>query len=327
MCLVLKFGTKFSFSHTMGQGASLAYERVPDAPPISNTVIDVATMRYAKPWFRDMAIGFVFFNPGKSKRMLMNYLYTVEKLKLAGIPYYTIELCFKKEDPEIKDAFHVRARTVLFHKEKLCSILEQKIPWYYRKIMFMDADLVFGNADWYTQTSALLERHDVVQPFSSAVWMDLTYKTATQERLSVFYMNRTEKYNWRYHPGFAWAFRRSWFRTHKFYEYSITGSGDTLSAAAWLGVITDVHPAFRTTYATYCAQSRPRLACTSGKVYHLYHGTHANRKYVSRHAILDGVRDVQTLLRPNWDSVWELSDKRVEPLLLTYFLERQDDSL
>jgi len=311
----------------MGQSASLAYEKVPDAPPTSNTVIDVATVRYKTPWIRDMAVGFVFFNPGKSKRMLMNYLYTVEKLKVAGIPYYTIELCFKKEDPEIKDAFHVRARTVLFHKERLCSILEGKIPWYYRKIVFMDADLVFGNTNWYAQTSALLNRHDAVQPFASAVWMDLTYTTATQERLSVVYMNRNEKYNWRYHPGFAWAFNRSWFREHGFYEYSITGSGDTLSAAAWLGVITDVHPAFRTTYATYCTKSRPRLACTDGKVYHLYHGTHANRKYVSRHAILDGVRDIQSLLRPNWDTVWEITDKRIEPLLLTYFLERQDDSL
>lgn len=311
----------------MGQGASLAYENVPDAPPITTTAIDVAAVRYTRPWIRDMAVGLVFFNPGKSKRMLMNYLYTVEKLKLAGIPYYTIELCFKKEDPEIRDAFHVRARTVLFHKERLCSILERKIPWYYRKIMFLDADLVFENPTWYSQTSSLLERHDAVQPFASAVWMDLTYTKATQERLSVIYMDRTEKYNWRYHPGFAWAFRRSWFRKYGFYDYSITGSGDTLSAAAWLGVITDVPPAFKNTYAEYCKNPRPRMACTPGKVYHLYHGTHVNRKYVSRHAILDGVRDIQTILRPNWHDVWEVSDKRVEPLLLTYFLERQDDSL
>lgn len=311
----------------MGQGASLAYEEVPVAPPVSETVLDVATVRYSKPWIRDMAVGLVFFNPGKSKRMLMNYFYTIEKLKLAGIPYYTIELCFRKEDPEIKDAFHVRARTVLFHKERLCSILERKIPWYYRKIVFLDADLVFDTPTWYSQTSSLLNRYDAVQPFSSAVWMDLTYTKITQERLSVFYMDRTEKYNWRYHPGFAWAFNRSWFRKNGFYDYSITGSGDTLSAAAWLGVITDVHPAYKNTYVEYCKKPRPRIACTQGKVYHLYHGTHVNRKYVSRHTILDGVRDVQTLLRPNWDNVWEITDKRVEPMLLRYFLEREDDSL
>jgi hypothetical protein len=37
-------------------------------------------------------VGLVFFNPAKSKRMVMNYFYTVEKLKLAKIPYYTLEL-------------------------------------------------------------------------------------------------------------------------------------------------------------------------------------------------------------------------------------------
>jgi hypothetical protein len=49
-------------------------------------------------------------------------------------------------------------------------------------------------------------------------------------------MNRKETFNHKFHPGFAWAFRRKWFRKVGFFEYGITGSGDTLSAAAWLDV-------------------------------------------------------------------------------------------
>ena len=66
----------------------MMYTALPDAPPKVHPggFIDVSTVRYRGPWKRDMAIGFVFFNPAKSKRMLMNYLYTIEKLKLAKIP-------------------------------------------------------------------------------------------------------------------------------------------------------------------------------------------------------------------------------------------------
>ena len=297
---------------------------------MDRSVVNVGTSAYDKPSRRDIAVCFVFFNPTHSKRILMNYLYTVEKLKRAKIPYYTLELNFGKDDPEIVNAFHVRARSVLFHKERLCRLLEQKVPWWYKKLVFLDADIIFGSPSWLDDTSKLLDTHDVVQPFSNAVWMDSTYKTATQERLSVAFMDKNKTFDSKLHPGFAWAFRRSWFREIGFYDFGITGSGDTLSAAAWLGVGFPkgyLKPAFQSSYAAYCKKPRPRMTYLPGKVYHLWHGTHANRKYVDRHKILDGVTDVLSILRPNWHGVFELSDVRIEQKMREYFEQREDDGL
>ena len=139
----------------MGAAQSMAYTELPDDLPKHDpgAMREIANIRYQVPWKRDMAVGFVFFNPAKSKRMLMNYFYTIEKLKLAKIPYYTLELVFNRQEPEIKDAFHVYAKSVMFHKERLCSLLEAKIPWYYSKVMFLDADIVFGNPAWYSEVS------------------------------------------------------------------------------------------------------------------------------------------------------------------------------
>jgi hypothetical protein len=316
----------------MGAAQSMTYTELPDALPKHDpgNMIEVANVRYRSPWKRDMAIGFVFFNPAKSKRMLMNYLYTIEKLKLAGIPYYTLELVFNRQEPEIKDAFHVYAKSIMFHKERLCTLLEKRIPWYYSKVMFLDADIIFGNPNWYSEVSAALSEHDVVQPFTTAVWMDITYTTATQIRESVIYMNREKTFDHKLHPGFAWAFTRTWFRKVGFFEYGVTGSGDTLSAAAWLGVkfpATYLKPALLPAYTEFDTLPKPRITCTSGPVFHLWHGTHANRRYVDRHAILDGVNDIRKVMRPNWNGVWEFSVKGLSEKLLDYFNERVDDGI
>jgi hypothetical protein len=256
----------------------------------------------------------------------MNYLYTVEKLKLANIPTYTIELVYS--EPEIKDAYHVRGQSMMFHKERLCSLLEKRIPWWFSKILFMDADIVFSNPNWYTELSNALDSHQVVHPFSTACWLDATYKEVLDERLSVVFMDRTLIYNPTYHPGFAWAFQRKWFRKTGFYEHGITGSGDTLSAAAWLGVLfapTYLKKALVQSYTKYRANAHPSITCISGSVYHLWHGTRVNRKYVERHGILDSIKNVEDIVVKNSCGVFEIADTAVNEKLKRYFIEREDD--
>ena len=299
-------------------------------PPAKPEVPNVADIRYQTPFRKDMAVCFVFFNPAKSKRMLMNYLYTVEKLKCASIPYYTMELVYGSADPEIKDAFHVRSKTVMFHKEQLCRLLERKVSWWYSKLLFLDADLIFGDVGWYSKVSEALNKNDIVQPFTSAVWMDITYTKALQERKSAVLMDRTKTYDSTYHPGFAWAFRRKWFRTYGFYEYGITGSGDTMSSAAWLSV--DFKPnflktAFLKTFEEYKNNPKPRIACVSGKIYHLFHGITANRKYVDRHLIVKDIPDIKKIVRANWFGVFEVTDRKVADQMRDYFVNRQDDGI
>ena len=45
----------------------------------------------------------------------MNYLYTREKLNIANIPNYTIEMYVTT--PEIKDAIHIKTDFILFYSK------------------------------------------------------------------------------------------------------------------------------------------------------------------------------------------------------------------
>jgi len=293
---------------------------------LDSEIVDVASCFYDKPRKRDMAICLVYFNSAKSKRLPMNYFYTSEKLKLANIPNYTLELYYDR--PEIKNAFHVKGDSFLFHKERLCRLLEKKVGWFYSKIMFLDADIVFTDPKWYTEVSNLLDKHDVVQPFKTAMWSDITYTESLQARNNVLFAERGGRYDPTLHPGFAWAFRRNWFRKVGFFDYGITGSGDTLSAAAWLDLkfpVGYLQPALKPAFDDFCKLPRPRITHASGNVVHLWHGSKKNRRYVERHSILKDVTDVRNIVRIAKNGVFELLDSELNEKLKLYFVGREDD--
>jgi hypothetical protein len=311
----------------------------------------LSSIKYAKPsqsLFRrpDMAICFVFFNPAQSSRMLMNYLYTIEKMKNARIPWFTLELCYGDNLPEIKKAVHIRTRSenVMFHKEQLCHLLEQQIPWTFTKLMFLDADIVFESVTFYDEVSKLLEVNDIVQPFKFAKWVDASYSIILQERLSCALMNRKTPYDSvHFHPGFGWAFRRKWFQKVGFFKYGITGSGDTLSVAAWLQMpapkvclVKAIAPAFKD-FFELVKKFPPRVSCANDSVFHLWHGTHKKRQYVSRHLILRDIEDVRDILETSSTGLFDFNYGRdhdsthtvtkVSEELQAYFLQRDDDEV
>ena len=264
----------------------------------------------------------------------MNYLFTVEKLKVAKIKYYTLELCFYGHPPEIFDAIHLRSNSVMFHKEQLCHILETHVSRWYTKLLFLDSDIIFENEKWYSQISALLNTHEVVQPFETCAWLDLTYKKIELERKTVVLQESGEYYNTNYHPGFGWAFQRQWFKKNGFYRYAITGSGDTLSAAAWLGQKLPKYYIFpgalEISYNEFKKKlSRPKITFAPGRIFHLYHGTREARKYSARHEILNGICDIRDILSSSFFSSYCFSfkDRLLGEKLETYFIERDDDSI
>jgi hypothetical protein len=307
-------------------------EQPVDIPTQEVVVPDMYTIQYTRPKNTDMAVCLVFFNPSNSKRMLMNYFYMLEKLKLAQYPVFTLELTFQDRSFEIKDAIHLKTDSYLFHKERLCRLLETKIPSRFTKLCFLDADVLFENANWYNETSKLLDTYEIVQPFARASWLDLTYKTSIQERLSVVFMDRSVRFNSNYHPGFAWAFQRKWYNRIGFYDYGISGSGDTMSAAAWLGV--EFPPgylkrAYIESFEEYKKKitTLPKMTATSGTLFHLWHGNRTNRKYVARHECMNDVADVKSVLALNPHGAFELTDRKLSAELKRYFDERQDDGL
>jgi hypothetical protein len=243
-----------------------------------------------------------------------------------------MELIFDNRQPEIPDAFHVKGVSHMFHKERLYRLLEKKIPSRFTKLAFLDADILFNDVSWYSDTSKLLDTYDVVQPFEKAHWMDLTYTKTELSRESVVKMKESE-YNPKYHPGFAWCMRRDWYNKIGFFDYAVSGSGDTLSSAGWLKKTFPTNfKSCPTTlifaYKTFQDKPSPRITFLKGmEVFHLYHGTRENRQYTSRHELLNTDIPINKLIKINSDGIYEWVDSMMNPKFLDYFKNRIDDDL
>lgn len=287
----------------------------------------------AKQSKQDMAICLVVFNPSKTKRILMNYLYTKNQFVLQKLPVFTIELVYEGRQPEIPDAIHVSSNSIMFHKENLYRILETHIPKKYKKLAFLDCDLLFSEPTWYQKVSKLLNEYDVVQPFETAHWMDLTYTQIELSRKTVLEMKKPI-WDFAYHPGFAWCMTREWYNYSGFFDYAISGSGDTLSSAAWLKKkfppgFQSLPKAIRHEYSKFLNKSCPKITYLKGvDVFHLYHGSRDNRQYSVRHKLLEVKQEITELTRFNSDGVLEWKHpEKWNPDFIEYFETRKDDSL
>lgn len=282
---------------------------------------------------KDMAICFVLFNPAQTKRILMNYLYIKNLYEQQGLPIFTLELVYEGRKPELPDAIHVSSNSYMFHKENLYRVLESKIPCCYKKLAFLDADVYFSDKSWYEKTSALLNSHDVVQPFERAHWLDLTYKKTMLTRKTVL-LNEKTSWDFAFHPGFAWCMRRSWYKKVGFFDYAISGSGDTLSSAAWLrktfpDKFQSLPSPLVEKFQEFAKLPKPSITYLKDvDLYHLYHGSRENRQYAERHKMLNLKGTIDEYLIKNSQGVWEWKHKEYwNPLYLHYFKKREDDSL
>ncbi len=281
----------------------------------------------------DMAICFVLFNPAQTKRILMNYFYVRSLFAQQGLPVFTLELLYEGRKPEVSDAFHVNANSYMFHKENLYRILEKKLPSCYTKLAFLDADIYFQDKSWYSKTSQLLNTFDIVQPFERAHWLDLTYKKTMLTRKSVV-LNTKSEWDFSYHPGFAWCMTRKWYKKVGFFDYAISGSGDTLSSAAWLQKtfpekFQSLPSPLIPKYIAYRVNCQPKITYLKDiDLYHLYHGSRENRQYAERHKMLQIQGDIDDYIQQNKEGVfeWKVIPKW-NPLYLQYFKKRDDDGL
>jgi hypothetical protein len=282
---------------------------------------------------KDMAIGLVIFNPAKSKKLIENYYEMIQQFEKYTLPFFTLELVYEDRCPEIPEAYHISGKSVMFHKENLCRILETMIPSKFTKLVFLDADIIFDDQEWYWKLSKALDSYDVVQPFETCFWLDEDKKIML-ERESVLKM-KSNLWDSKYHPGFAWGFRREWYNKIGFFDYAVTGSGDTLSVIKWLDK--HVTPKFQSLpvpllrkYNIFCPpEDRPLISFLPGSLRHLYHGSRENRQYTERHKILDLQEDIMDLVFVNSRGLleWNLEHKNLSNKMLEYFISRNDDDL
>lgn len=279
----------------------------------------------------DMAILLVIFNPLCSKRIIMNYWYTRKIYETEKRPVFTLELVYGERCPEIPDALHVKAESLMFHKENLYRIFEKSIDKKYTKLAFLDSDILFSSPYWYEKTSKLLNDYDVVQPFSICNWLDLTYTNVLLTRNSIASM---KEYSATYHPGFAWCMRRDWYNKVGFFDFAFSGSGDTLSAIGWLKHPYENFPslpkALKNKFIEFWNKESPRLTHTEGIIVnHLYHGSRKNRQYLDRHSLLNIDNNISEMIFKNKYGVyeWKKQYNYLDDKFFKYFSSRNDDDL
>lgn len=197
----------------------------------------------------DMAVVTCFFNPGGYRSRTENYYRFRRSLDTCGLPVITVELAFGNDpfilDNQSGEILQLRSASPMWQKERLLNIgIEKMLGRGYRKIVWLDADVVFEDAArWPWIVAAKLEESAVCQVFKGVIierepgldpvlgvssmfyiedagsWMEQDRRGPSLKRL----FGRLNGFS-----GFGWAARADVLEKVKLYDRAILGGGDKL---------------------------------------------------------------------------------------------------
>lgn len=295
-----------------------------------------------------------YFNPA-------GYLNKLEHLKLfsgsartQGLRLLIVELAFDGAPfvlPEkIADRIvRVRSNAVLWQKERLLNIALQELPPSCDKVAWLDADILFENNSWVSETSRLLKEYVVVQPYDVAHWLPPEWKTRPPDSnepimpgVACAHFLNPVKSQIQGHPGFAWAARRTLLNAHGFYDRFILGGADLVISSAMYGY--SESPTGRKLLRDICSPAqaedvsgwtqrfygdvRGRVSFVDGAVLHLWHGDTKHRQYGYRNLILkDADFDPHADIEIDSNRCWSWSSKKFElhERVREYFSSRREE--
>lgn len=283
-----------------------------------------------------------------------------------GANLITVEMAYGDRPfavTEKDNPWHLQFRSdqELWHKENLINLgieyLSQFKPdWKY--VAWIDGDVTFQRRDVIVETIHQLQHYDVVQMFSHAVDLGPNGEFVKQDVgfMYQYHQNGLEApstakgyggttspskaFFW--HPGYAWAARRSALNKLKLLDTAILGAADhhmamALVGKAQLSVARAVSPGYKAAVLNWQRVAeyalRRNVGYVPGMITHGWHGPKKNRKYVERWDVLIDTqydpslhitRDEQGVIRLNDFMDHEsivLRDK-----LRSYFRQRDEDS-
>ncbi len=311
--------------------ANLPFRRSLDLASINN---NIDSIKYNSPNNTDMAVCLAFFSPSLSKNLLNNYNTIISKLSQANIPNFTIELSYNNKFIIENSFVKVISKSVMFHKENLWNVLANKIPSKFRKLIFLDADIVFTNPNWYEETSNRLEEFDVIQPFEYAIWQGKYGNLEMSNPCSAQFIGLNDKLDFsKCHPGFAWAMNRTIFSDMGgFFENQVLGAGDALFAMALNKNKLSVgdygyHSSLINNYNKYLENVSNLDVSVDYLEYcnaiHLYHGSIDNRNYENKKY----PKNIQLIKRKDGILEWNSNNiKENNRIMQNYFNSRKEDS-
>lgn len=299
-------------------------------------------------------------------------------IKSFGVNLMTIEVAFGDRPFEITEStnpnhIQMRTRHELWHKENMINAAINRLPSDWKYVAVIDADIGFCRPDWAQETVQQLQHYDVVQMFS--LCSDLGPEPAlmpvgTNYGFAYCYQNSInnisipplldsdgrlnpkrfsrktcygitdKKVYW--HPGFAWAWRRSAIERVGLYDLGILGAGDHHMALGLLGraheslppKVTDGYKRAVLAWETLALKHiRKNIGYVPGVIFHNWHGRKGARQYWDRWKILesndfDPYHDVKRDSQGLWQLIDHGDDRslKLRDQIRAYFRQRSEDS-
>lgn len=273
------------------------------------------------------------------RRNLHRFMAQMETL---GIPVYGVELVLEGQSPQSDEyptwkQAYAGEEAIMWQKEALVNAAAKLVPPSVQYLAEVDADLWFTNPSWAENTIALLQTHNILQPFEYAVWTGIDGETVLHKPSTV--KAGKDAVLWSGHPGFATAWRRDYFeKTGGFWPKAVLGGGDHLLWTAYgygpsyehsttiSGVGDD--PSYKE-YIKRVEEVNGGTppAFTPGIIRHEFHGHSVDRQYRFRAERLKGlVSEKHVAIHDDGYLVWtKKAPKSIKKAVKEYFPARKED--
>lgn len=306
---------------------------------IRHMPVPTPTAEDNSPELGDFAVITCHFNWCDFDRPKQNLHRFLRNMRAMGVPVFGIEATLPGQPAQtskIKGWQQIEAdpsNQMLFQKERMLNMAEKLVPEQFTKLGWLDADLGFTNHDWAKETAILLDHFPFVQPFETAKWTNIDGRDLFNKPSTLRMKGGLPSQS---HPGFAMAARRSlWERNGGLYENLIVGNGDMGIAAAILGQAVpltqkyspELHAHYKPWWEGVSQMCDGRYAFTRGTIWHEWHGSMMDRRYLERNLILQRMDPVKHLtLGPNGLLSWTPeAPLDVVQYVRDYFVNRAED--
>lgn len=232
-----------------------------------------------------------------------------------------------------EDSLHIQAEEknkFIWQKERMLNHLVTQLPDKYEYIAWVDCDIIFKKENWQEPLIEAIESYGAVQLFEYVEF--LNENNVVERRWPGTGLTNINK-PVTYHPGFAWATKRSNF---PLYEHSICGTGDLCMAEWWLHQFNTKNANFKSKgwrdhsekeSLRFAKMTNGKITCIEGDIIHLFHGTFIDRQY-HLHSSEVGKRDYDPesdiIIGENGLFEWA-NNEPLQDYLKSYFQNRNED--
>lgn len=291
----------------------------------------------------------VISNPCRYSSRYDLYQKFAKMVQDSGAVLYTVEAAFGNRphvvtQPGNINHIQLRTNSEVWHKENMINIGIANLPQDWEYVAWIDADVAFARTDWVAETLNQLQHYDVVQMFSVAHDLGPNYVPFQKHKGFMYcYVNSHCKDCGNYvtwHPGFAWAARRSAINhLGGLIDYAILGAADRHMAHGLIGRMSEtIHKKLSSAYAQDLLLWEERaeryllrnVGYVEGLLLHSWHGKKRDRKYAERWNILvDNGFDPRLDLKRDSQMLWQLTDRNIKLRddIRGYFRARNEDSI